>query len=564
MSATRTTIGVVWFGLGLIATSGWAQVAALAQKRIHQAPPGRAPGQRWTAPGLAVPVMASLPAALVAGARLHTLPAVTRADIDRADRSSRAARGHAGAVPKRVGLVRRPIGDTIVLPSAGAQSRGPSGTPVRAVAVRSPGAHGLRLHLTGFDAAGGQVIVYATDRQDVVTRGPYSAQGPDGDGDFWTPWLPGDTAYVDASGADGATLQVAEIVHFDHAFPGQPELACHLDVMCEDVNEQVRDATAHLHFVEGLAESVCTGTLLNDLDDATDTPYLLTAHHCLNSQSVVSTLEVVWFYETSGCGGALPTYASLPRSDIGGQLLETNSGNDMAFIRLKNVPAGVGFAGWSTETSAAAYGIHHPAGSWKRYVELDDVGLCASCVCSDPTDFDYYDRIRGLTEEGSSGSGAFNSAGQLVGQLLGRNSTGCNPGVLTCGNRTDFWSIYGEFETTYEDTDVKYWLQLGGTLHVDWRAADAVNTCWDPSGGGIGVCLLSEGDICVTDEQCPPPLQDGRSAHPFARVAQASSTAWDGSRIAIAAGNYGEQVTITRKVDIIPVGGTVTIGEGAP
>src|SRR5262249_48719395 len=158
-------------------------------------------------------------------------------------------------------------------------------------------------------------------------------------------------AYIEVSGAENPQFEVAEIAHFDQdpsgsALPNEETLGvtlgCHLDVMCygnPPVSPFGRDAVANLLFqtqpMGGWGG--CTGTILNDLDDETFVPYLLTAFHCFNTQFSAGTLEAVYGWQRASCGGTLPTYANLPRSN-GSQLLVTNSttpGNDMTFVRLR-------------------------------------------------------------------------------------------------------------------------------------------------------------------------------------------------------------------------------------
>jgi hypothetical protein len=62
-----------------------------------------------------------------------------------------------------------------------------SGASVWRLGIESPGAAGLRVHFTGFDANGGRVWIHAQTapgKPEVV--GPYSGKGPHHDGDFWS------------------------------------------------------------------------------------------------------------------------------------------------------------------------------------------------------------------------------------------------------------------------------------------------------------------------------------------------------------------------------------------
>ena len=512
---------------------------------IHEAPAAIKPIEA-TAKGKAsavVPHSLGLVDAFQEGVNIINLGPVTPERIAVADQESARRFGHLRPGPKRVGLVRAmPEVSTSIdsnaprhFPFGGDQS-------MWTLAIRSPGAFAVRVHFTDFDAPEASVVLYAYGREGLITRGPYTGKGSDRNGDFWTPSLPGEEIYIEMTGMEMPKFGISEIVHFDD-YPGASDtdraatdrsvLGCHLDVMCYDVSTSARQATGQMNFVSGGGSYVCTGTLLSDHDDETWAPYFLTAEHCIGSQAEASSLEVVWFYQRDSCGGPLPDYATLPRS-TGGTLLESVSaddGNDMAFIRLAgDLPGGIAFAGWTTETSIDGVGIHHPAGSWKRTVFLSPVGVCPGCLCADGSDFDYYNMVDGLNQGGSSGSGIFNSSGRLAGQLLGRcSSDGTHPDDLDCGNIDSFWAMYGEFEETHPV--ISWWLAVGGTLHVD-HASQAP---------GIGT-----------------------PAWPFTWIYLALDGAWPGARIKIAGGTYGETFTINQDVTLVSHGGMVTIGEWAP
>lgn len=561
MRSIAYTASALWL---TSAVSAVAQTPGPTQKVIHQAPAARAPGHWEESPPAAVPVTASMRSAFAARKHLYQFSRLTPEDIAKADQESRATRG--GGLSDRVGVVRTPPGGPIVLAPSAPRLQAPRGPSARAIAIQSPDAYGLRLHLTKFDAAAGQVLVYAYDNDRIIVRGPYTGTGPNKNGDFWTPSLPGDTAYVEVTGSASATLEVSEVIHFDQPVglsephrnciggtnagalctinsecpggecgngPGTGELACHLDVMCESsVSSAARDATGYMNWRTGDTVYRCTGTLLNDEDPETYVPYFLTAYHCLHTQVEVSSLEVVWVYQRSSCGGSLPYYFALPYS-TGGTLLETSStddGNDMSFIRLDSVPDGISFAGWNTETSSAVYGIHHPRGAWKRYVELSGVGICPTCTCVDAGNYDYYDMPNGLVEHGSSGSAAFNSDGQVVGQLRTGidKGVGCSQTAFACDTSSDMWAIYGEFAETFPKIFYP-WLALGGTIYVDWSAFSIF--------GELGTILA-----------------------PYKTVTEAYDRAWDGVRIVIAAGSYPEQIILAKQVELTTSGGAVVIG----
>jgi hypothetical protein len=433
-----------------------------------------------------------------------------------------------------VGLVRS-VGEVPLSIEHGSalQTQSPEGDKVWTLAIRSFGAFGIRLHFSNFDVGEGSVAVFARrDEADVIVRGPYTGKGPQDSGDFWTASLPGETVFIEVSGTDEPGFEVAEFLHLDKDLAGPVPLApltCHLDVMCHSssVDSAVRDATGQMNYVKDGSGFACTGTILSDLDGDTFMPYFITARHCISTQTVTDTLEVVWLWQKDSCGGSLPDYNTLPRSD-GGTLLHTNSGNDMTFMRLNGgIPGGTA-AGWTTGHPSSAYGVHHPGGDWKRATFLSDVGFCPGCeFCGSGANYDHYDMDDGVIEGGSSGSGVFNSSGQLAGQLKGHCClyASCSGEEVSCGNADEMTAFYGEFEETYPI--IERWLVLGGTIHVD--------------GSYVGTEL-------------------GTPSQPFDTVTEAYDLAWDGARIKIEAGSYPETLTMSKEVALLANGGTVIIG----
>lgn len=488
----------------------------------------------------ATPVSLTIEEAFQEGRNIHEFSPPTDTDITVADKEYEDRLGHIRPGPLRVGLVRLvepaplSIGGTSALAVELSEGR-----KVWTLAIRSLEAHGIRVHFTNFDVDSGSLLVYAKDGEKLIVRGPYSKSGPNHNGDFWSASLPGDTVFIEVTGLKEPRLEIAELVHFDKdpscadcGAMAPAALSCHLDVMCfgdPPISSVARQATGQMNFVSGGNSYVCTGTLLNDLDGGTYVPYFITAYHCLHTQSEVDTLEVVWLWQRPSCGGTLPVYSALPRSN-GGTLLETNPSNDMTFIRLeRGLPGGIGFAGWTTGHPSSGYGIHHPDGDWKRVTFLSGAGFCPLCIgCGDTANFDFFNMDDGIIEGGSSGSGVFNSTGQLAGQLYGS----CCPDIscvgeeLDCTNVDEFKAFYGQFDDTY--SIIHDWLEIGGTIHVD------------------------------VSNTTPPWL--GTPGDPFRMVTSAYNFAWDGTRIMIQTGYYPESLIFSKELQLLANGGTVTIG----
>lgn len=516
--------------LSLTATASQGQV--VVQQSGQRAPIATQSSTRKSPP----PLSLGLASAFEEGRNIHNLASVSAHEITNADRSAAAKFADVHPGPLRVGLARS-VGAVPLSINGGSALRikGSAVANLWTMAIRSPGAFGIRVHFSNFDVGKGAALVYALDANEAIVSASYTGKGPNYAGEFWTLSLPGDAAYIEVSGAEQPALEVTEVLHFDKPVDGvaedrglEPqELACHLDVTCEAVNPIARDAIGQMNFVDGGLGFVCSGTMINDRDDETTVPYFLTAHHCISTQTVLDTLEVVWLWQRSSCNGPLPSYFTLPRS-TGGVLLATQSSNDMTFVRLAgDAPSGIGFAGWNTATSSGAYGIHHPGGSWKRVTFLSDIGFCPTCLfCLNPANFDYYHQDRGLIEGGSSGSGVFNASGQLVGQLFGTCCTDIRCSGYGCSNAGQYKAVYGEFEETYPV--IKRWLDIGGTIYVDHNFT------------GTELGTLSQ---------------------PFRTVTGAYNFAWDGARIKIKTGFYPENLVFSKRVIVLANEGPVTIGQ---
>jgi lysyl endopeptidase len=268
------------------------------------------------------------------------------------------------------------------------------------------------------------------------------------------------------------------------------------DAMCSTPLPPAANAIAAMEFVDsdlnGLA--VCTGTLLAD-KGATQQPYFLTAQHCINNQTEATSLATFWFWRSTACGGTLRSdyFDTTSFYRTGGATLlftrtelTTNArnpiGTDTTLLRLNETPpAGVMFAGWSTQRQAitpsvSLIGLHQPKGQSNSFagdILRQSTGTISgmgriSGYTNGNTDFPLVQQTNdttqpmyqvswssGITEGGSSGSALFRngttSNPQVVGQLWG--------GASSCSTPTspDF---YGRFDLAYQDGLIN-WLNPG-------------------------------------------------------------------------------------------------------
>lgn len=322
-----------------------------------------------------------------------------------------------------------------------------NGWQILTVEVTSSNAVGLRIHLEGlYLPPGAQVLAYSPTQSNPAT--PITLATLQGAHDTWTETVLGDKAVLECQvppqeDTGKASFTIAEVSHL-FLLPGiQPNTPCENDVSCYPAWLNVANGVAMIQFVENGNTYACTGCLLNTVP-ATYAPYFLTANHCVLNQTVASTLELWWFYQTSTCNGTPPTLAQVPHTSGGADFLATFGPNDFSFLRLHQAPpSGVQYLGWSTTapaTGAAITGIHHPGGSYKR-ISFGNVSGIET----------YFWDVRwssGVTENGSSGSPLFNANQQVIGQLYG--------GTSACTNTSGIDS-YGRFDLTFPY--ISQWLQ---------------------------------------------------------------------------------------------------------
>ncbi len=242
---------------------------------------------------------------------------------------------------------------------------------------------------------------------------------------------------------------------------------CQNDATCYPSWLDTRAAVAKMLYTEFGDSYTCTGTLLNDADTTTWKPYFISANHCIASQTVASTLQTVWFFESSTCNG-ITRNANYATRTGGATLLWTegttiynvDSNQDASFFELHDLPpAGVYYAGWNINiNSSELVGIHHPAGDWKKIsfgeyagmsrCYLDSNDLDFYCTTSSTGSFLQVNWTTGATEPGSSGSGIFSSTKDLVGMLKGGNG-GCDDNAI---------SMYSTFSAAYSAGNLGQWL----------------------------------------------------------------------------------------------------------
>ena len=320
-----------------------------------------------------------------------------------------------------------------------------NGWRIFSVYVSSPNALGMRLHFQDLRLpTGARVVIY--DPVDASTA-TVSVDGSAGM-DIWAPTIFSDIAMAECQLPPGTdpedvSFAIAGVSHiYRNALEPKSfalkEGTCEVDVSCYPAYGSQADGVALISYVSGGNTYTCSGCLLAS-SQQTSVEYFLTARHCIPNQTVASTLEFYWFFQTASCNGTRPVLSTVPTTK-GADLLATSGNNDFSFLRLRQAaPGGVSYLGWSVNQPArgeSLAGIHHPDGAFKR------ISLGKYYGSND--DFWAVQWSRGVTENGSSGSPLLNANLQVIGQL---NGGFAGPGS-SCANPSAP-DQYGRFDLTY-------------------------------------------------------------------------------------------------------------------
>ncbi len=367
--------------------------------------------------------------------------------------------------------------------------------------IASPGALSLSLGLKRFDLPTGAAF-WVHDPDGAWVQGPYTGENRNALGGLWTAMVLGDELVAELhlpAGAE-ANLEI-DLVNHGYRFFGEYEATagvkrgtCNINIICpqgDPWRNQIR-SVARITFTSGASSFLCTAQLVNNTAED-NTPYLLTAQHCIDAPEVAPTIVAYWNYETSTCeeffGG------SLSQNQSGATLVASyplGSGSDFALVELDADPDpsyNVYYLGWDARDAIpdSTTAIHHPIGDQKSIsLDYDPPTITSYLEDVSPGNsncFRVEDWDEGTTEGGSSGGCLFDDAtGLCVGTLSG--------GYAACGNDDPDW--YGRF--------ARHWTGGGtsGSRLSDWLDPGNTGTLWmdgldSGGGGGCANVLLEPG-----------------------------------------------------------------------
>ncbi len=358
--------------------------------------------------------------------------------------------------------------------------------------VTVPGAPAVRLELTNVK---GTVAVF----NDAGQAHEYTEDG-------FTHTFPGDEVRVRGSArvaGAGAVNLGGNLCDFN--------AACTENAECVSIPAAIdaaRDAYASILFISGPFYYVCSGGLIADSDAGSETPYFLTANHCVSRGREANSLETFFQYVRSSCTAGS---CSLPASSStsGSKILATNPAGDYTLLELSEAPpAGSVFLGWNDDPVAYTngtdlYRISHPGGAAQAFSE-HSVDVSAPTCRTWPRGERIYSRDTfGATESGSSGSPVLNASAEVVGQLSGACGYNLNDECDAVNNAT----VDGAFASYY--AEIEPFLGGGAAGCSGYGDCDDGNPCTTDSCDSAGGCVndavvcADDGDLCTT-EACDP------------------------------------------------------------
>ncbi|WP_420574623.1 T9SS type A sorting domain-containing protein [Kordia sp.] len=380
--------------------------------------------------------------------------------------------------------------------NAGKWSTLPNGDRIWRINFVSPGALTMNLIFDTYNIpVGGKVYVYNGDRSQILNEFTHLHNSPEEILGTWmvdgeSLWI----EYFEPKNVSGqGRLNIGNVVHGyrslkypdgldDNAKALNDSGACNVDVNC-DIS--AFNSAAH-NIKENTKRSVgmivvggsgnCTGALVNNTNND-ETPYFLTANHCLGGSVAGWAFRFNWASDASvaDCATAAPSQDNtFIQTASGGILRAANSESDMALIEITdqafftNNRTDLLWAGWNrskTATPTLNVGVHHPSGDIQKVcVDIQGATRFTTNFNGNPTTevWRIADWDLGVTEPGSSGSPLFDQDGLIIGKLSG-GSAACTGTVDNGG-----FDIYGRFGVSWDfsadpSQQVQFWLDPVGS-----------------------------------------------------------------------------------------------------
>ena len=343
----------------------------------------------------------------------------------------------------------------------------PGGGQAASFSVRSPGAESVRLAVQAELPGGARVRFFEVGRpdrryplfkwSDFIWKGqlPGPASTDSRTRTRWSPSITGDAVGIEIeippfAGPDEVSFRIVGVSHIHRSPSGisRPDSLLRknaptcdpVEAICKTLPSCPSSAVASLRFTVGDGNTyVCTGTAVNStrsMFDNFDAPFVLTAHHCIDSERAADSVETSWHYEYSTCGGTTINRES-ERLPGGAELVTSDADSDGSLLRLRlrdGLPGGVCLAAWDASggwpDSTEVFSLHHPEGDVKEWAGGSIEKTGRSLLDDDVVDTIDVIWTEGSTRPGSSGAGLFTPGSDgddvLIGVLIGGPADDCS------------------------------------------------------------------------------------------------------------------------------------------
>ena len=254
------------------------------------------------------------------------------------------------------------------------------------VGVKSNNAYSINIIFSNYFVPDGAKMFLYNEKQDVIL-GAYTSNNNKKDQIFATSPISGDKIFIEYFEPRFSEISGQVVIgKVSHDFIGITESydktqagSCEVDVNCiegEDWQDEKR-AVCRLLFNGAY---LCSGSLINNVE-RDGKAYLLTANHCISTQSDASSCVFYFNYEKPDCGFGS---GSLSQSISGSYLRAAMSSSDFTLLELSRIPYNSFnpyYAGWDrNETqTAGGVGIHHPQGGVKKISTFNIVPATSDC-----------------------------------------------------------------------------------------------------------------------------------------------------------------------------------------
>lgn len=356
--------------------------------------------------------------------------------------------------------------------SAGTLRQNANGTGSWSLTIHSPGARSLGVLFDPFRLPeGAELYLYTPDKKEVL--GALTAANNKASGRLLCRPLPGDSLCIEYSGPVEDLNAFLGITQVNHDFRGilgggdrkdefyNASGPCNVDITCpEGADWQLEKRAVARIIING--NLLCTGSLIRQ-EAASQRAFMLTANHCIGSQSLAENSVFYFGYESPECGGE---DGSISKTISGSTMLSTSLNIDFTLLELSEFPPAAYdpyLAGWDATGTIpdSTVTIHHPSADVKKISWDSDSPVIADFEDQgfDPEAFwQILQWDGGTTEGGSSGAPLFTPDQQIIGYLSG--------GYARCGNSVN--DYYGRFDLAWDkyahaSQQLKAWLDPGNT-----------------------------------------------------------------------------------------------------